>query len=84
MGKSEGSLITRRITIQYLIPVQVKSSQVEEYQSLWGPGTWNLGGTRSIAVTVTPFSLLESGSPATLLSLCLSFFVSLFLNRTSL
>lgn len=69
MGKSEESLIMRRITIQYLIPVQVKSSQVEERSVPLG--TWNLGGTRLLP----HFSLLESGSPATLLSLCPSFFV---------
>lgn len=34
----------RRITIQYLIPVQVKSSQVEERSVPLG--TWNLEGTR--------------------------------------
>lgn len=69
----------RRITIQYLIPVQVKSSQIEERSVPLG--TWNLGGTRLLPHV----SLLESGSPATLLSLCLSFlFVFFFLYRTSL
>lgn len=63
----------RRITIQYLIPVQVKSSQVEDGQFLWGPGTWKG------LVCYLIFSLLESGSPATLLSLCLSFFRFFFL-----
>lgn len=63
----------RRITIQYLIPVQVKSSQVEERSVPLA--TWNLGGTRLLP----HFSLLESGSPATLLSLCLSFFIFFFL-----
>lgn len=61
-----------RITIQYLIPVQVKSGQVEERSVPLG--TWNLEGTRLLP----HFSLLESGSPATLLSLCLTFFVFVF------
>lgn len=73
MGKSEESLIMRRITIQYLIPVQVKSGQVEERSVPLA--TWNLKGL----VCYLIFSLLESGSPATLLSFCLSFFRFFFL-----
>lgn len=69
MGKSEESLIMRRITIQYLIPVQVKSSRGGSVPL----GTWNLEGTPVVCYPI--FSLLESGSPATLLSFCLSFFV---------
>lgn len=70
----------RRITIQYLIPVQVKSGQVKSSRGAINPsGDLEPGRDSSIAVTVTPFfSQLESGSPATLFSLCLNFFCSFF------
>lgn len=77
MGKSEESLIMRRITIQYLIPVQVKTSRgaISSSGDL-GPETWE--GLVYCGNCYPIFSLLESGSLATLLSLCLSFFVFVF------
>lgn len=68
----------RRITIQYLIPVQVKSSQVEERSVLLG--TWDLKPGRDSSFAVTVASFFRCGNPevrlpfVTLPELLFSFF----------